>query len=1749
MERLEERVVLSTLTWTGADSTSTTPGNWSDAHNWQGNVAPVSGDTLVFPTGLSGAALTSNDDISGGSFGSLTIQGGGYSIASTQAYGVALSGSIDASLASGSSTLDLPVDFGATAGSVTVDNAGATLVMGDAIAGTNGLTTAGSGTLDLKGTNTVTGTTTVAGGTLLVDGTLGDVAVGSSATVGGTGTVASVTTTAGTVSPGDSATATGILTDSGALTLDSSSNFNVTINGATAGTNYDQVSAGGAISLADAALNVTLGSLGSFTPVPGDQFTILHNTSGTAIPDTFNNLPEGSTLAVSGIDFTISYVGGTDSQDVVLTTIAAPTITWSGAGTDTNWSDGNNWVGGTAPVAGETLIFPPSPTGGVFTSTNDMPGTTFSSLEIQGDGYTISPAAAGDGIGLAGTIDASGSSASTVSLPITFNPGAGTVTVDNSGATLDLTGVVAATSGLTKDGAGTLDLAANDGTVAATVGAGTLLVDGTAGAVAVSSGATVGGSGTVASIASTSGTVSPGDSSMTTGVLTDSGALTLDSGSSFDATINGTTVGTNYDQLSAGGAVSLAGATLNIATGSFVATPGESFTILHNTSGSAISGTFANLPDGSLVTASSNHFVISYQGGSDGQDVVLTAVTPPIDTWSGADSTSTTPGNWSDANNWVGGAAPVSGDTIVFPAGLTGAALTSNDDISGGSFSSVIIQGGGYTIASTQGYGVTLSGLIDASYGSGSTTFSLPVDFGGGAATVTVDNQSAGLVLGGVLSDATGLTKQGSGVLDVKGTSTYSGTTTVAAGALLVDGSVGAVAVSSGATIGGSGTVASITTTAGTVSPGDSSAITGILTDSGALTLDPSSNFDVTINGTGAGTNFDQVSAGGAINLDGAALNISTGSFNPVPGATFTILLNNSGSAITGTFGNVGSGGTIVASGHTFSISYTGGTDGRDVVLTAVSPPTVTWSGTDAAKPTDPNDNWSDPLNWVGGSAPVAGDTIIFPASPTGGILTSNNDITGTTFYSLDIQASGYTITGDAIVLAGQIDSSQGSSSSTVSLPITFNPGAGTTTVDNSGATLLLSGVVTATSGLNKQGQGTLSLEANDGTLPAIVNAGTLLVDGAIGDVTANTGSTIGGKGTVGAVTTVGATLSPGDSSTATGILTDNGNLVLDSNSTFDATLDGTTAGTGYDQVVVGGSGSTINLNNATLSVTLGSAFPTNGGQKYTILSNTTGSPITGIFSGLAEGGTLTVGSSQFSITYKGGSDGQDVVLTDLLTTTTTVSPVTTRPVSGQSITLTATVMPGTGSGTPTGSVAFLASINGSSVSLGSATLNASGVATLTTTQLTAGTDTITATYSGDTTYGTSTSGSVAVVVSQASSTAALTASPSPSVVGQPVTLTATISAQSPGSGTPTGTVQFYDGSTALGSAVTVTSGVAVYTTTSLPVGTDSITAVYSGDTNFNTSTSQAVNVVVTQATATVSISTSNSNPFALQSITLTAIVSAPPGSSTPTGTVTFQTSDGTTLGTATLSSGAATLTTSSLPIGQQSITAVYSGSTSFLTATSPALSIVDGHPSDLYVNQVYLDVFGVPGGYNSTYWIALLNSGYSRKFVTRQILQSQQAKESAAENVYESLLHRPATRKELRQAASSGNTSTTPLYIKVFGSKEFYRNEGGGTDDGFLTALAQDWFGAPFSASVQARLSRQLAHGTSRSAVAGQVITSPSGVKAEVNTIIEGVLGRPATRKDDRTYAPLIRQGNMVAVYETLFTSREFLTTYVYIV
>jgi CSLREA domain-containing protein len=99
------------------------------------------------------------------------------------------------------------------------------------------------------------------------------------------------------------------------------------------------------------------------------------------------------------------------------------------------------------------------------------------------------------------------------------------------------------------------------------------------------------------------------------------------------------------------------------------------------------------------------------------------------------------------------------------------------------------------------------------------------------------------------------------------------------------------------------------------------------------------------------------------------------------------------------------------------------------------------------------------------------------------------------------------------------------------------------------------------------------------------------------------------------------------------------------------------------------------------------------------------------------------------------------------------------------------------------------------------------------------------------------------LTVTQAGSTTALTASGNTVNPGATLTLTATVASAT--SGTPTGTVSFYDGSTLLDTA-TLTAGVAAYSTTALLSGTHTITAVYSGDTNFTaSSTSSALTITV----------------------------------------------------------------------------------------------------------------------------------------------------------------------------------------------------------------------------------------------------------------------------------------------------------------
>ena len=191
--------------------------------------------------------------------------------------------------------------------------------------------------------------------------------------------------------------------------------------------------------------------------------------------------------------------------------------------------------------------------------------------------------------------------------------------------------------------------------------------------------------------------------------------------------------------------------------------------------------------------------------------------------------------------------------------------------------------------------------------------------------------------------------------------------------------------------------------------------------------------------------------------------------------------------------------------------------------------------------------------------------------------------------------------------------------------------------------------------------------------------------------------------------------------------------------------------------------------------------------------------------------------------------------------------------------------------------------------------------------------------------------------VSKADANVTLASSKNPATYGDNVTFTATVTPKSPSTGSPTGTVTFKDGATTLGSGAVDNSGVATLSTSSLNAATHSITAEYSGDTNFNGASSAALSQVVNKAGTSVNV-TSSVNPSDFgQSVTFTATVTGP--ASTPTGAVQFKI-DGANAGGAVAvdGNGKATFTTSSLSSGNHTVTADYSGDANF-NASSGTLS------------------------------------------------------------------------------------------------------------------------------------------------------------------------------------------------------------------
>ena len=184
---------------------------------------------------------------------------------------------------------------------------------------------------------------------------------------------------------------------------------------------------------------------------------------------------------------------------------------------------------------------------------------------------------------------------------------------------------------------------------------------------------------------------------------------------------------------------------------------------------------------------------------------------------------------------------------------------------------------------------------------------------------------------------------------------------------------------------------------------------------------------------------------------------------------------------------------------------------------------------------------------------------------------------------------------------------------------------------------------------------------------------------------------------------------------------------------------------------------------------------------------------------------------------YIGGTVFKLTAVIQVAKTSTTLKSSANPSLLGASVTFTATVT--ATSGTPAGTVMFY----DGTTQLGTETLNSSGVATFSTTSaLTPGTHTIKAAYAGNSQFKAS-SKTITQKVEVPTKTA-LTYSPDPPKVGQPITFTAMVTATN---GTPTGSLKFYNGATLLDTVTLNSNGVATYSTSTLTAGKHTIKATY----------------------------------------------------------------------------------------------------------------------------------------------------------------------------------------------------------------------------------------------------------------------------------------------------------------------------------
>ena len=339
-----------------------------------------------------------------------------------------------------------------------------------------------------------------------------------------------------------------------------------------------------------------------------------------------------------------------------------------------------------------------------------------------------------------------------------------------------------------------------------------------------------------------------------------------------------------------------------------------------------------------------------------------------VKTWDGGGADS----NWTTAANWVGDAAPVAGDDLVFP--VTAAQYnTNNNFFFFTNFNSLTIEGGEYTIGGnpfnlrnglivkggTQAINTAISLSAAQTFTAAQNSITTIAVLSVGSFPLVFDGDGAFGI--GLISGTGNLTRNGVGGTLLASASGFSGAIFVNGGAFVIDANIPNSPVTVNATgtfngiefglnniglsgLGGTGTVGTTNVTSGIISAGTITSPTGILNITNGLTISVNGIYLNKIGGATAGADgYDQLNVTGAVNLNNARLEViplsslGFGTFRAAIGDTFVIIKNDGTDAINGTFLNAPEGTVFGAALNTaYRITYRGG-DGNDVAITRVN--------------------------------------------------------------------------------------------------------------------------------------------------------------------------------------------------------------------------------------------------------------------------------------------------------------------------------------------------------------------------------------------------------------------------------------------------------------------------------------------------------------------------------------------------------------------------------------------------------------------------------------------------------------------------------------------------------------------------------------------------------------------------------------------------------------------------------------------